>query len=98
MRQLSSTERLARRLLIPACCAAMLFSFVSASAADAPARATTATTAPAAARPPVVVPATIEAFEQTDLYAKLAGYVSTVNVDIGDRVKAGQVLAELDVP
>jgi len=44
------------------------------------------------------VPATIEAFEQADLYAKTAGYLSEVCVDIGDRVKQGDVLAVIDVP
>lgn len=44
------------------------------------------------------VPGTIEAFEQADLYAKVSGYVSEMKVDIGDRVKTGQVLAVLDVP
>ncbi len=46
----------------------------------------------------VVVPATVEAFEQTDLYAKAAGYLTDVKVDIGDHVTAGQVLAVIDVP
>src|SRR6266481_2951699 len=42
--------------------------------------------------------ATLEAFEETDLFAKLSGYLSDVRVDIGDHVKAGQVLAVIDVP
>src|SRR5258708_2286789 len=44
------------------------------------------------------VPATIEAFEQADLYARTSGYISDVRVDIGDRVSAGQLLVQLDVP
>jgi len=43
-------------------------------------------------------PGQIEGFEQTPLYAKIAGYVARWNVDMGDRVTAGQVLAELSVP
>src|SRR5579885_3400673 len=43
-------------------------------------------------------PGQIEGFEQTPLYAKIAGYVAKWNADIGDRVTAGQVLAELSVP
>jgi len=43
-------------------------------------------------------PGQIEAFESTPLHAKLAGFVQSVSVDIGDRVKKGQVLAELRVP
>jgi RND family efflux transporter MFP subunit len=42
--------------------------------------------------------ATLEAFEEADLFAKVSGYLSEVRVDIGDHVKAGQVLAVVDVP
>src|SRR5258708_12957870 len=42
--------------------------------------------------------ATLEAFEVTDLFAKVSGYLSDVRVDIGDHVKAGQVLAVISVP
>ena len=42
--------------------------------------------------------ATLEAFEEADLSAKVSGYLSDVRVDIGDHVKAGQVLAVIDVP
>src|SRR5262245_53996499 len=40
----------------------------------------------------------IEAFQQTPVYAKIAGYVAKVNFDIGDRVHKGDILAELSVP
>src|ERR1700716_4705853 len=42
--------------------------------------------------------ATLDAFEEADLFAKVSGYLSDVRVDIGDHVKAGQVLAVIDVP
>src|SRR6266446_4690385 len=42
--------------------------------------------------------ATLAAFEEADLFAKVSGYLSDVRVDIGDHVKAGQVLAVIDVP
>src|SRR6267378_3561516 len=42
--------------------------------------------------------ATLEAFEEADLFAKVSGYLSDVRVDIGAHVKAGQVLAVIDVP
>src|SRR5258706_9597312 len=42
--------------------------------------------------------ATLEAFEEADLFAKVSGYLSEVRVDIGDHVKAGQVLAVIDIP
>src|SRR6202158_814580 len=41
--------------------------------------------------------ATLEAFEEADLFAKVSGYVSDVRVDIGDHVRAGQVLAVIDI-
>ncbi|MGZ4789683.1 MAG: efflux RND transporter periplasmic adaptor subunit [Terriglobales bacterium] len=37
-------------------------------------------------------------FQEVELHAKVAGYIRHISVDIGDRVKAGQVLASLDVP
>jgi multidrug resistance efflux pump len=44
------------------------------------------------------LPGQVEAAEQTKLHAKVAGFIEKVHVDIGDRVKKGQVLAELSVP
>jgi RND family efflux transporter MFP subunit len=43
-------------------------------------------------------PGEIAAREETPIYAKVAGYVQAVNVDIGDRIKQGQTLAVLAVP
>src|SRR6185437_16216236 len=43
-------------------------------------------------------PGEIAPFEETPLYAKVAGYVQTVNVDIGDKIKQGQTLAVISVP
>jgi multidrug resistance efflux pump len=43
-------------------------------------------------------PGFIQAFEQTPMYAKIAGYVRKWNVDIDAHVKKGDVLAELYVP
>jgi RND family efflux transporter MFP subunit len=38
------------------------------------------------------------AFQQIDVHAKVAGYIRKIYVDVGDQVKAGQVLAILEVP
>jgi len=46
----------------------------------------------------VQLPGFVEAFEQADLYAKTSGYLSEVRADIGDHVKAGEILAVIDVP
>lgn len=45
-----------------------------------------------------VQPAAIEAYEAAPLFAKIPGYVGSVSVDIGDVVKKGQTLVQLDVP
>src|SRR5581483_8233299 len=43
-------------------------------------------------------PGSVQAFESVRLFAGVSGYLKTLNVDIGDRVKRGQVLAVVDVP
>gem|GEM_PF-510961 len=43
-------------------------------------------------------PATARAYYEADLHAKVAGYAGTPKVDIGDVVKAGQVLLVIEVP
>ena len=43
-------------------------------------------------------PARIEAYEETPLFAKVAGYVDDVAVDIGDKVKKGETLITLRIP
>lgn len=37
-------------------------------------------------------------FQEVDLHAKVAGYIRTISVDVGDRVHTGQVLAVLEIP
>jgi RND family efflux transporter MFP subunit len=46
----------------------------------------------------VVLTAEFQPFQQVDLMAKVAGYVRSIKVDIGDRVREGQVLATLEIP
>ena len=43
-------------------------------------------------------PGSVHAFEWAALYAKVSGYLKTQRVDIGDAVKQGEVLAEIDAP
>jgi RND family efflux transporter MFP subunit len=45
-----------------------------------------------------VWPGTTEAFEQANIYARASGYISKRNVDIGSRVKAGDLLVEITAP
>jgi RND family efflux transporter MFP subunit len=37
-------------------------------------------------------------YQEIDVMAKEAGYIKKIHVDIGDRVRTGQTLAELDIP
>ena len=46
----------------------------------------------------VTQPATTLAFEAANIFARTSGYIATRKVDIGDHVKAGDVLAEITAP
>ena len=37
-------------------------------------------------------------FQDVDVHAKVAGYIRTIYVEVGDRVKEGQTLAVLEIP
>jgi RND family efflux transporter MFP subunit len=50
------------------------------------------------ARSEITLPAAIEALQDTPIYARTTGYIASWSADIGDRVKAGQVLAVIDGP
>lgn len=44
------------------------------------------------------LPSSIEAAQTTPIYPRANGYVKTLLVDIGSRVKAGELLAEIETP
>jgi RND family efflux transporter MFP subunit len=46
----------------------------------------------------VNLPGTTAAFAAANIFARATGYIAKRNVDIGDRVKAGDLLAQLSVP
>ena len=46
----------------------------------------------------LVLPASLYAMQETTIYARTNGYLKRWLVDIGDQVKAGQVLAEIEAP
>lgn len=52
----------------------------------------------AAPKTELPLPGTMEAFQQASIFARTTGYVKKWNVDIGDHVKEGDILAELDTP
>lgn len=87
---------------------------VVAAAIFLPATRGTPTRSPADAGEPPVVGATklvratvarpltfdseLRPFQEVALHAKVAGYVASIDVDIGDAVRAGQVIAQLELP
>ena len=46
----------------------------------------------------LIQPGSVHAYEVVQMYAKASGFLRTQHVDIGDRVKKGQILAIVDVP
>ncbi len=46
----------------------------------------------------IQLPASIHGYIETPVYAKVAGYMKTIAVDKGDRVRKGEVLAVIDSP
>ena len=46
----------------------------------------------------LVLTAEFKPFQEVDVMAKIAGFVKQINVDVGDRVKQGQLLATLEIP
>src|SRR5579863_7413709 len=44
------------------------------------------------------LPGRLEAFIRAPIYARVAGYIKTWKHDIGSKVKAGDLLAEIDTP
>jgi RND family efflux transporter MFP subunit len=46
----------------------------------------------------LILTAEFDPFQEIDVMAKVSGYIKAINVDIGDRVQQGQVLATLEIP
>ena len=53
---------------------------------------------PAKAQESVTLPGNIGAIQYTTIYARVDGYLKSRLVDIGDNVKTGQLLAEIETP
>ena len=54
--------------------------------------------APGAPSRTIDLPASVHGYTETPVYAKIPGYMKTINVDKGDRVKAGQIIAVIQSP
>jgi HlyD family secretion protein len=46
----------------------------------------------------ISLPGEVHPWEEATLYAKVPGYLATITVDKGDRVKAGQLIATIEAP
>jgi RND family efflux transporter MFP subunit len=46
----------------------------------------------------ITLPGNVLAYQQATLYAKVAGYLKTIPVDKGDRIKEGDLIADIEVP
>jgi RND family efflux transporter MFP subunit len=46
----------------------------------------------------LTVAAEFRPYEEIDVHAKVAGFLKSISVDVGDRVQAGQLLAVLEIP
>jgi RND family efflux transporter MFP subunit len=49
-------------------------------------------------RQTIRLPAEFRPYQEVDVDAKVHGYVKSLRVDVGDRVKQGDVIAELEIP
>jgi len=54
--------------------------------------------APGGGRREITLPGDVRAFWQTTIFARVAGYVRELNVDKGDRVRKGQLIARIASP
>src|SRR3984957_5733605 len=57
-----------------------------------------ATAGPASLQNDLVLTAEFRPYQEVDVMAKVAGYVKSIGVDIGDHVRQNSVLATLEVP
>jgi RND family efflux transporter MFP subunit len=46
----------------------------------------------------LTIAAEFRPFQEIEVHAKVAGYLKSISVDVGDRVEAGQLLAVLEIP
>ena len=51
-----------------------------------------------ALNPTIELPGRLEAYYRAPIFARVSGYLKSWSVDIGARVKAGQVIAEIEAP
>lgn len=96
---MNRTSRAVAISLSTACCISFLTSCRSSAppAAELPV-VPVAVVGPATLQNNVVLSAEFQPFQEVDVMAKVAGYVRNIRVDLGSHVRAGDVLATLEVP
>jgi RND family efflux transporter MFP subunit len=83
------------------CASGCMRSTVASVSADTPPAARTVAVARverASVDETLTLAAEFRPFQEIDVHSKVAGYVQSIRVDVGDRVNAGQLLAILEVP
>jgi len=85
-------------IAIPACQQGSQKDTSSAKVSEPPAKVQIADVTASSLNRDTELAASIEGYETAKLVAKIDGYVGKVNVDIGDLVEKGQLLAVLNVP
>jgi len=85
-------------LLSAACGRREALEAASVQAAEAPPTIAAARVETANLSRDLVLTAEFKPYQEIDVMAKVAGYVKQINVDIGDRVQRGQLLAILEIP
>jgi membrane fusion protein (multidrug efflux system) len=73
-------------------------SSTAAAASNAPATVSTSRVMSKKLQTTVTLPAQLTPYEQVDIYPKVTGFVQTVTVDRGSRVRRGQLLVRLTAP
>jgi membrane fusion protein, multidrug efflux system len=73
-------------------------SSAAAAASNAPATVNTVPVVSKKLQTTIALPAQLKPYEQVDIYPKVTGFVQTVTVDRGSRVRRGQLLVRLSAP
>lgn len=99
MPRYDGSDSRSRRLACLAIVIASLCAMVAAPAQAQPAPTDSGTgKRPGAAASAITLPAQVLPYQSAILTAKVAGYLKTIKVDKGDTVKAGDLIADIEVP
>jgi RND family efflux transporter MFP subunit len=85
-------------LLLAVCAGACSGSRAAAVTAAPAAAVAVATVARADVAQTLRLAAEFRPYQEIEVHSKVAGFVKAIKVDVGDRVRAGQLLAELEIP